>query len=404
MAQGEIFMTDTIQAADSGLPPSSLPASAAAPRRLAIDFTGSGSEYFRIWSVNLLLCLLTLGLYLPFAKARKLRYFYANTRIDGQALSFHGDPWRMFRGFMLLLVLMGAYAVAGHFSATAGLVAFGLLCAVWPALWRASLQFRLGNTSWRGLRMGFRGDLASAYKALLPIYIPSAIVVLAQAFFGPEAGADPADAKHQALWIAPFFIAMLLLYPLGLARIKRYQHDGYVYANQRSELAVPTRRFYGLCLKGFLSSVLPIMVAGILSAVLIPMVQTHPQLRTIGIGLVFALLIAAYLLMFIIGAPFFTARLQNLVWGGTRSAELQFESTLKFRSLAWLTAKNWTFTLLTLGLYRPFAAINTARLRLTAMGLSLSGEMDAWESDRAKVDADAAGEAAGDFFGFDMGL
>ena len=105
----------------------------AAPRVLEIRFTGSGSEYFRIWSVNLLLILVTLGLYLPFAKARRIRYFYANTLVDGQALSFHGDPWKMFRGFVLLVVLMGAYSGAGHLSPAAAFPAFLLLCAVWPA-------------------------------------------------------------------------------------------------------------------------------------------------------------------------------------------------------------------------------------------------------------------------------
>jgi uncharacterized membrane protein YjgN (DUF898 family) len=44
-------------------------------RQLPIRFTGSGSEYFRIWAVNLLLIVVTLGLYLPFAKARRIRYF-----------------------------------------------------------------------------------------------------------------------------------------------------------------------------------------------------------------------------------------------------------------------------------------------------------------------------------------
>jgi uncharacterized membrane protein YjgN (DUF898 family) len=108
-------------------------AAAPAPRTLSLQFTGSGSEYFRIWAVNLLLILVTLGLYLPFAKARRIRYFYANTLVDGQALSFHGDPWKMFRGFLLMVVLMGVYAGAGQVSVMAGGVAFVVLCAVWPA-------------------------------------------------------------------------------------------------------------------------------------------------------------------------------------------------------------------------------------------------------------------------------
>src|SRR5262249_15612925 len=62
------------------------------PRELSMRFTGSGSEYFRIWIVNLLLTLVTLTLYYPWAKVRRLRYFYGNTVVDGQPLGFHANP------------------------------------------------------------------------------------------------------------------------------------------------------------------------------------------------------------------------------------------------------------------------------------------------------------------------
>lgn len=131
------------------------------PRTLAVRFTGSGSEYFRIWIVNLLLTVVTLGLYLPFAKVRRLRYFYGNTLVDGQALAFHGQPWAMFRGHVLLMILFGLYAVAGQMSPLAALIAFVILALIWPALWRAGMAFRLANTSWRGLRFAFRGDVGA---------------------------------------------------------------------------------------------------------------------------------------------------------------------------------------------------------------------------------------------------
>ena len=38
------------------------------PENLSLVFTGSGSEYFRIWIVNLLLMFVTLGIYFPWAK------------------------------------------------------------------------------------------------------------------------------------------------------------------------------------------------------------------------------------------------------------------------------------------------------------------------------------------------
>jgi len=114
--------------------------------------------------VNLLLMLVTLGFYFPYAKVRRLRYFHANTLVDGQALGFHGDPRKMMRGYVLMLVLAGLYGVAGKVSPVSGLIALLVLAGLWPALWRASLQFRLANTSWRGLRLRFDGDLPGAYS------------------------------------------------------------------------------------------------------------------------------------------------------------------------------------------------------------------------------------------------
>ena len=40
-------------------------------RTLRPEFTGSGGEYFRVWVVNLLFSLLTLGIYSAWAKVRK---------------------------------------------------------------------------------------------------------------------------------------------------------------------------------------------------------------------------------------------------------------------------------------------------------------------------------------------
>ncbi|MFX5918539.1 DUF898 family protein, partial [Acinetobacter baumannii] len=46
-------------------------------------FTGSGGEYFRIWAVNWLLTMVTLGIYSPWAKVRRLKYFHQHTLLAG---------------------------------------------------------------------------------------------------------------------------------------------------------------------------------------------------------------------------------------------------------------------------------------------------------------------------------
>jgi Zn-dependent protease with chaperone function len=52
-----------------------------------LRFTGKGSEYFGIWIVNLLLTILTLGFYSPWAKVRRMHYFYRNTQLAGNQMS-----------------------------------------------------------------------------------------------------------------------------------------------------------------------------------------------------------------------------------------------------------------------------------------------------------------------------
>ena len=379
---------------------------AAAPRRLAIKFTGSGSEYFRIWIVNLLLTLVTVGLYLPFAKARRLSYFYANTLVDGHALSFHGDPWRMFRGFLLLAVLTGTYSLAGRASPGAGLLALLALWGLWPALWRSSLRFRMGNTSWRGLRFSFRGDLAGAYLALLPIYLPALLFVLPP-FLIREFGIQGTEGLQRVGQFAiAGSLAMLVFYPFSFALIKRYQHGGYAYAAQQTKLDVPTRRFYGLCVKGLLLSLLPGFAFGVMAAVLYAMLYKPGQGDAAKLITGGALILSGsfYLLLFAFLGPYFTARTQDLVWRGTSSADLRFDSALRYRSLLGLTLVNWLLTLVTLSLYRPFAAVRTARLRVEAVSVLATGDIDNWIALQGAHEQDASGDAAGDFFGIDLGL
>ena len=46
-------------------------------RSYALAFYGKGLDYFRIQIVNVILNILTLGFYYPWAKARQLRYLYS---------------------------------------------------------------------------------------------------------------------------------------------------------------------------------------------------------------------------------------------------------------------------------------------------------------------------------------
>ena len=106
---------------DTPIPPSPDPAAASSnhptpPRRQGFpEFTGSGQEYFGIWIVNVVLSIITLGLYVPWARVRTRRYFYENTNLFGSPFEYLAEGRQIFLGYLIVVVLYLAYTVSGTF-------------------------------------------------------------------------------------------------------------------------------------------------------------------------------------------------------------------------------------------------------------------------------------------------
>lgn len=374
------------------------------PRELALEFTGSGSEYFRIWIVNLLLMILTLGIYYPWAKARRLRYFMGNTLVDGQPLGFHGDPKKMFKGFALVGVLFALYSAAGKFSSVAGLVALLIVAALWPALFKSSMQFRLANTSWRGLRFRFHGDLKGAYRALLPLFVPGVFLVGALVFV-PNHAVPPLWYGVMAMAVG---LAAMAVAPWLLWNLKQYQHNHYGLGHHQTTFNASAGAFYRLSLKtlgiGLLLIGLPLAVFVALAFSLKSQGAISPESKALmGMATTLPPLLGILATM-VFTKPYAVTRFQNLVWSKTGNMELRFISKLRVRALLWRTVKNWFLIVLTLGLYWPFAAVALTRLRLEAVRIKSRRNPDLLVSQVQAQEGDAAGDAAGDFFGLDVGL
>lgn len=385
-------------AVDSIMEPPEAPAAPA--RQLTIRFTGSGRGYFRIWIVNLLLVLASLSLYYPWAKARRLRYFHGHTLIDGSPLGFHGNPRSMFRGYLLVAALVALSAFAGQVSVLAGMSALALVAAIAPALLRSSMRFRLASTSWRGMRFAFGGSTGDAYRAILPLF------VTALPFAGALAWVRPADQRPA--WFVPLAAAVglvaLALLPWLLFRLKRFQHANYGLASLQTGFKATVAGFYALAFKTLAWSTLCLLA--VIAAVLGLLMLAHGGnaeglLRSASVSVLpLPLLLAACL----IAKTHFTAALQNLVWTKTGNRSMRFVSRLRFPHLFWLTVRNWLLVVLTLGLYWPFAAVASTRLRLESVTIKTRQDPAVLVSLLQASDVEAAGDAAGDLLGLDIGL
>lgn len=345
-----------------------------APERF--EFTGSGGDYFRIWIVNLVLTILTLGIYSAWAKVRRMQYFSRHTRVAGSVFDYHGRPLSILVGRIVALALFGVYSLANAVPGPLTLLALLLLGGLMPLLLRNSFRFRLYNTSYRGLRFSFRGTVGEAYVTFL--------------LFG-----------------ILMFGTLYLLAPMFHQRMKSYQHGNAWFGRTQFSFNAGVGSFYGTYL--LTAGVFIVVMIGIsmafggLFAGLMPKVApgSKPDPAMIGaIALgVFAVFVAGSLVV----GPLFQSRIQNLIWNHTRLGGHRFESRLRFWPLLGITLGNFLLVVITLGLYMPWAAVRLARYRAESLSLLPAAPLDDFLAGVAD-DATATGDEAAEIFDFDIGL
>jgi uncharacterized membrane protein YjgN (DUF898 family) len=346
---------------------------AAGPRAEKLVFTGSGSEYFRIWIVNLLLTIVTLGIYSAWAKVRRTRYFYDSTRLAGSSFEYHGNPVAILKGRVVALLFLGAYNVTANHSTFMGLVMLALLALVGPWLIWKSLQFKLHNSSYRGIRFGFRGTVGTVYLnwLLLPVLT---------------------------------FLSVYILAPFTHQRMKKFQHEESRYGSSHFSFHAGAGRFYKAYLIAFLVAVGGVVVIGIGFGGMFAAMAKAGGLRQAGpkIGSMGFFLLAIYVWLFALMPLFFTL-VQNLIWNNTRLVEHRFKSEMRARRMIFITVTNMLAIVVTLGLFIPFAQIRTMKYRIESMTLVPGGSLDEFVADE-QAQASATGEGAADLLDFDLSL
>lgn len=125
-----------------------------------LSFSGSGKEYFGIWIVNVLLTIITLGIYSAWAKVRRNRYFYGNTVLLGRAFEYHAKGKQILIGRVIVFAYLIFYNVMLTFVPIAGIILALLLVVFVPWLVVRGLRFSARVTSYRNVRFDFVGGAA----------------------------------------------------------------------------------------------------------------------------------------------------------------------------------------------------------------------------------------------------
>ncbi len=308
------------------------------------EFHGRAGEYFGIWIVNLVLTVLTLGIYSAWAKVRTQRYFYANTRLADAPFEYLADPITILKGRLITYAVLIALVVGLKLNLLWLVIPlYVVIMLLYPWLIQLSLRFRARYSAWRGLRFQFDGTVKDAYIAymLLPI-------------------------------LAVF--TMYLLIPWVVREQQKYMVNHHGFGGRRFALEGELGKYFppfliafGLGIAMFVIFIVATFTVALANG---PMGENAPMPP--GMMAVIVFLYAG-----MIGLTVFVrTRFLNLMWNNTRLGEHRFESRLQARRMLWLYLSNGIAILFSLGMAIPWALVRMARYRLSCLTLIAEGSLD----------------------------
>jgi uncharacterized membrane protein YjgN (DUF898 family) len=326
-----------------------------AMRREPFIFTGTGREYFGIWIVNILLTILTLGIYSAWAKVRRNRYFYGNTRLAGGSFDYHARPVRILIGRLIVLVVLLGYNAAVQFvPLVGGLIGVAFLFAV-PWFVMRGLRFSARMTSFRNVRFDFTGGYGGAFLA----YLLGGLLTWGSLGL-----------------LAPIASQWAWNYTLGNLRYG----DRPVSCDPRLE------KLYGQLVMPaavFVVGIMLLLVVGVAVFALASGMglrfqhQLSSDLGLFGIMAAFYAAFIPFFLLYVLVGMLYRAGTRNVALSETVvDGQHLFASSINRWRYAWIAISNFFATVFTLGLLRPWAAVRMARYVASATVLYSAGSLD----------------------------
>jgi len=382
-----------------------------------LEFTGAGGEFFRVWIVNVLLSVVTLGIYTPFARRRTAQYFYGHTLVADSPLEFTAQPRKMLVGFLLFAALYIAFKIAAETEqdAAAGLMMLAA-AALAPYFWASAMRFRLNNTRWRGVRLQFTASWWEVYRASWPVFAIAAIWFAAFVVIVPMVPQGPAGTLSTEIpdGVIVASVAMVLVaLALTVLCIIRLEFNYKSLLVARGRIGGQIGRWkpvFGDFVRIWLATVGVFLLCVLLMVVLVMVgVGTSTLLAGMkGTGMVLAILagvIAGFLAVFVGSAParaYRDARMFQLVWNNIGVSRIaRFKCELPVWRYVRLRVMNIMLTLFTLGLYRPFAMISEYRMKANSVTLHVKGGLDQLAGQLAREEQ-GLGDAFADAAGLDL--
>ena len=347
-----------------------------ATRWIGFEFSGKGFEYFKIWIVNILLSIVTLGIYSAWAKVRNKQYFYGNTSLDNASFEYTAEPLKILKGRIIAVAFFIVYSIALNSAPLLG-AAMGLLLLVFlPWIIVNSLKFNARHSSYRNINFRFVGTILGALKAFI-------------------------------LWPLAGLLSFGILFPFVWKKQTAYITNNHLYGSAPFSFDVNVKEYYKMLLLligGIVAFCIVMAVAfgsafaGLLAAGVENMAAT---ILATMLGLIPAII--AYLVFYFAVIAYVVVTMTNIHFNHTQLQAHRFESTWATVSYTLLLLTNTIGVLLTLGLFIPFAKIRTAAYKATHITFAAKGSLDSFIA-AEQEQSNSLGEGVHDIFDIDISL
>lgn len=425
--------TDLLPITPAGEPASETPAAELEPvKEMPFEFHGKAGEYFRIWIVNVVLTVLTLGIYAAWAKVRTRRYFYGNTLLDGKPFDFTGNPIAILKGNLIFGGLFILYTVSSAMFPPVAILVLLVIMALMPWLIQKALRFRAHNTVHRNVRFSFRGKVGEAYGIFLALafLIPFTIGLIVpymqfrrnKYLLGNMSwGSADAELKGTAgFFYRTFFKILGILFLIGvlaafsvpilssLVRQADISKPGSTVAMASLSRQLPAmgqvaekNEFQKEFDKAFDAQIE--RTPNLSEEEKEKLKKSKEQFSHIGEAMIF-MIIPVYLFMFIVFI-YYHVRTTNYCLNTTVWKEIGYlESRIRTRDLIWIYITNGIAVLCSFGLLIPWVLIRMARYRTSRTVLhARPGSLDSVAQASGLSDS-AMGDAGADIFDFEVGF
>lgn len=389
-----------------------------------IQFKGDGTEYFKIWIVNVLLCIVTIGIYYPWAKVRTRRYFYANTEYANRYFDYHATGKQLFLGYLIGVFILFALQILGSILPTIGLILPVVLFAFIPWIIMRSLKFNMRMTSFSNVRFSFKGNLKPAYiiYMLIPIlgYLAIALPVFVSLF--PMSKLDEGFNVIFAFML--FLVGLIAAIAIGIFVIGLFTKKAAEYQIGQTKFGqgdffinINTSKFIKIQLKKILIIIGCLIILSILSGLVfaatmsggfnlgsisndIESAEASP-LFVVGFLVVYFGFIATFLFA---TAYSFSRQRQYIFENTTLDKAITFRSTVGAKRYFYILVTNMLLVLFTAGLALPWAKVRVARYIADNSWIEASDiDINSYLTQKEKEQS-AIGEEIGDVLDIDIDI